>query len=273
VTRRAERWPAERFYWAVVEAPQWRRSGPLPLALHEQVEQALPIAAADLHLVCTPLNSGRLLVCGATRSELETIQPDVLSLRPENVPSCLGVPAAGLPLDLLLGQFEPAPFRRARLRLHLLALAALFLVTALLAIGFHRRTTAWESSTSTTLAATAALLQERAPGRTADQLTLDAHRRKAAAGEAARLESPDEATPALVNVLQSWPSNMTVKPLSLNITPGTAAISLTLEGDPSAFIDSFKPPVGWILEEPRHTKAGDTTRLNLQLRRQQSDDR
>src|SRR5690606_17382565 len=45
------RWPAARFYWAVLEAPGWTRSGPLPEGLRPELEELAPEPLDSLHAV------------------------------------------------------------------------------------------------------------------------------------------------------------------------------------------------------------------------------
>lgn len=266
---RAETWPSDRLYWAVIDAPQWRRPGLLPPGLHEEAEEVLPIPASDLHLVCCPVEGGRLVVCGLPRADLERLSSDVLALTPETLPGCLGVAAAAESLNLLVGEFEPAAVASAKAWVHFAAMAALVVIAGLAMIGLHRRAAAWERNAASAAEATSALLSQHAPGQTADELAMEVQKRKSDATDAAVLKSPEEAAPALVLILQGWPAEQSAKPLSLNVTPRTAAVSLVVPGDPSGFIESFRAPKGWSLEEPRLNTTGDTTRVNLQLHRNQ----
>jgi hypothetical protein len=249
----------------VIEAPQWRRAGVLPAGLQGEAEGVLPLPASELHLVCVPVEEGRLLVCGAPRADLNGLADEVATLTPDAVPACLGVPAAAPDLNLLVGEFEPGAVARARARVHLLGMAAAALIAALVTIGLQRRAAAWEGFAREAAGATSALLRRHAAGRSPEQLSLDLERRKREVVDAPVLTTPDEAAPVLVQVLRGWPTERPAKPLSLNITPRSAALSLVVQGDPSGFIEGFRPPAGWSLEEPRVSAAGDTTRVSLQL--------
>jgi hypothetical protein len=218
-----------------------------------------------LHLVCKPVERGHLLVCGAPRASLESLGPDVVVVTPVAVPGCLGATKTASDLNLLVGEFEPRLVARARARVHLAAMAFSVVIAGLVMIGLHRRASAWDRNAGIATESTAALLKEHALGQTAEQLALDVQRRKGEATEASVLRTPDEAAPVLVQFLRRWPAEQSAKPLSLNITPRTAAVSLVVQGDASGFIGSFRPPAGWSLEEPRLNTAGDTTRVNLQM--------
>ena len=78
-----QRWPAERFFWALLEAPGYTRAGELPIGLRQALEDEVP--AEDLHAVCAPAADGRLIVCAAPREVLRAVNPG--GLRTETAPA------------------------------------------------------------------------------------------------------------------------------------------------------------------------------------------
>jgi len=97
------RWPAERFYWSVLEAPQWKRPGPLPEGLRAVLEEDLPVSAETLHAVGKPLGDGRLLVCAVESAEIEALGGDALTLGPDHAPEFAGAPVHADAINLLVG--------------------------------------------------------------------------------------------------------------------------------------------------------------------------
>src|SRR5688572_9736838 len=107
------RWPAERFYWAVLEAPGWARSGPIADGLRGPLADEVP-TSLDLHGACAPLGDGTVLACAAPASEIEALRATALSLTPESLPDFARGRCDPSVLNLLTGPFEPLPVRRAR---------------------------------------------------------------------------------------------------------------------------------------------------------------
>lgn len=259
-------WPADHFYWAILDAPGVRRAGPIPAGLLPLLEDDVPASADDLHAVGVPLAGGRLCVCAAEAAALRAIPPGTLSLTPESLPSFLANQCLSPDqFNLLAGAFEPGPLRRRRVRRHALAAGTMALCAALVAIGLHRRASRWEAyahdarATSQTLAAETANVPPHQLAAQAARLrgTLDALAKAA--------PSPDASIP-LAAALKAWPASIPSKPQSITTNPTGIAISVTLEGEPAAFLDAFMPPEGWTLDEPRVNSADKVARLALQLR-------
>lgn len=259
-------WPTNRFYWATLDAPGVRRVGPIPTGLLPLLEDDVPANADDLHAVGVPLSGGRLGVCAAEAAALRAVPPGVLSLTPEALPSFLA--SQGLSPDqfnLLAGAFEPLPLRRRRFHRHAFAAGTVALCAALLAVGLHRRTAHWESYThdartaSQTIAAEAASVPPH-------QLAAQASRVRGTLDALAKAAPSPDASIALAAVLRAWPTSIPSKPQSITTNAAGIAISVTLEGEPAAFLDAFTPPQGWMLDEPRVNTVDKVSRLALQLR-------
>lgn len=259
-------WPAERFYWSVIEASPWSRRGALPAGLRAVLEEDLPLPDDSVHAVCAPLDGGRLVVCAVGRSALSTVEPGARMLTPEQLPPWVEGPADPAALNLLVGEFEPRAARAERTRRHAAAIAALVLTTAFVAIGLSRRAEAWASSAQAAAAETDAALARAAPRTTADQLLMEVSRARRLADAAARIRPPADASRSLAALLRAWPTEVPSRPQSLLVSEGAATVSVTVTGDAAPFLSALKPPRGWSMDEPRLNTADNLTRLTLQLR-------
>lgn len=261
-------WPAKRFFWAVLEAPGWKRSGPLPSCLAGALAEELPVEIASVHAVVAPVDSngaagpatGSVVVCAARMADLEALPAPMLSLTPHAVPD-LGV-ASVEPhrFNLLVGAFEPRPVRRARLRTHLCAAATLLLCAAMVALGSTRRASAWRTH--------AEVVRQAAAQSVGDADSLDAELDRLHAIVAARdgsLAPLNDAAADLARVLAGWPADSACTTHSIAIGPQGASIAIEVEGDPARFLESLTPPPGWTIDEPRLNSIRGGTRLSLRL--------
>jgi hypothetical protein len=260
-------WPADRFYWIVLDTHGVTRAGALPALLLPMLEEAAPADTTTMHAACVPLTDGRLAVCAIDRSELESIPSETLSLTPDSLPPF--VDSLGVSRDqfnLLVGEFEPRPIRAARIRRHAFAAATLLLCGVLITIGLHRRASHWNEAAKTarehaTQLAVTAFKSERL-----DDLANEAARLRETQDIFTRTKPPPDASLILAHVLNAWPANVPSKPQSISIGDAGVSISLSIEGDATAFLQAFTPPKGWTLDEPRLNTVDNITRLALQLR-------
>lgn len=263
------RWPPERFLWAVLESPVWRRAGPVPLGLLADVADEFPVPIEDLHTVGAPAGDGRVVVCAARREELATIDPDVASLTPDRIPDCVETNVDPEVLDLLVGDFEPPARRRARFRRHLALSATVFTCATLIAIGLGRRIMHWNDVAVTAREASVELASRVAPGVVPEHLAMEVLRLRSAA-EAQRVRSPRDAALTLASLLNAWPNATSITPQSIAVSDAGVSLSVSVEGEASAFLGVLKPPEGWTLEDPRLNASGGITRLTLQMRPKES---
>ncbi len=260
-------WPAERFYWAVLDAPGLARTGELPAGLLAMLEEDAPADGAELHAVCAPLEDGRLAACAAERSELAEIPTGVLSLIPASLPPFIG--SAGFTperFNLLVGPFEPPPVTRRRLKRHAFASATVLLCGLLIAVGLHRRASRWGEHAQSAQAAAVRLAAAASTPGGPKVLAAEAARLRGAREALAKAAPPLDASLALAAVLHAWPAGVPSKPQSIAVSPTGVSIAVSIEGDAAAFLRAFTPPTGWTLEEPRLNTADKVTRLALQLR-------
>jgi len=260
------RWPADRLFWSVLEAPVWNRAGVLPLGLWPAFEDDCPVSASELHAVCAPIGEGRLLVCAARRDDLAQVAPTVLSVIPEVVPE-FGSAATARSLNLLIGSFEPAMIARTRRRTHLVTALTLAAVFSLTVFGFERRAERQVSSANDSRRVSAQLLSSHSP----DNLTslrADVARLRSLTKEIAQLESAPDVTEGLAAILNGWPAACSAQTRSISIGAGGTTIVAVVEGDASDFIRGFRLAAGWTMDEPQMSRIDSKTRLTMHLRRE-----
>lgn len=298
-------WPAERFYWSVLIPPSGAciRPGPLPAGLRPAFDEVVPEpdeseAPSDadgrsrLHVVCTPLSDGRLVACAAPAALLHALNPAVLVLTPDELPEfvmagssadgteCGDVSATttiATSLNLLVGDFEPAPFRRARASRRILALAGLVVVCVAVTLGLSRRAAldrafaqeAKDRSEEVTRAIGESL---GVRGLRSEALSRALSRASQAAEAASRISPAADASGALSDLLAAWPPDAGCSPQTLIVADETVVVAVSIDDDAAAFLRRLMPALrtaGWSLDEPRLTNLRGVTRLNLCMRRRE----
>lgn len=270
-----DHWPADRFYWAVVDGQGWDRPGLVPPGLRGTLGEEFPEPIDTLHIIAEPFE-GRLLICAARRADLGSVRS--LSLSPDDLPPFAPQGIDPDHLNLLIGEFEPRPIRRARARAHLIAAAALLACSAILSTGLARRGAHWNAhARGADLARESIVLgalggngggggggggSEDGAGMVDLRTEVDALR--------ATLGAPSspitDAAADFAALLRGWPTQEPCTIHSIRMGADGASLSLHLEGDPAAFLRSLEPPPGWAADEPRLTSTGDGTRLSLRVR-------
>ena len=216
---------------------------------------------AGLHAVCMPMGRDRVLACAAPREVFAGCDPGTLSLTPESLPDF----AAGDPtrLNLLVGTMGPPWLRRARTTRQLILLAAAVVAGLAVTLGLVRRAAQWTTLSRRWDVARASVLE--ASRVSASNLEQELRKRKPSV--AAASVPRNDAAADLSKLLSCWPVATPSKPLSIGVGPAGIQIAVCVEGDSTPFVTAFKPPAGWILDEPRLNTTGSITRLNLQLHR------
>jgi hypothetical protein len=261
------RWPPERFFWAVVEAPAWRggrsRGGLLPPGLLIEAAVELPLAIEDLQVVGLPCGDGRVVICAARRDELAVVDAGAVSLTPQELPGCVEADVDPAALQLLVGEFEPPVMRRARLRRHAGLAGTIVACAALVAVGLGRRAEHWDNIAGAARDARLQLAARAAPGVAPERLAIEVARLRAAAAGG---PAPRDAALTLTSLLDAWPNAAAATPQSIVVGDSGVSVSVSVEGEPSAFLAALQPPEGWTLDDPRLNAAGGVTRLTLQMR-------
>jgi hypothetical protein len=209
--------PAELLYWGHV--PPGAADG--PDAIRFRFERFLPLPVERLHVATTRLPDQSTLIVGieserlrAHLAERPDITPDTWELVPASVPTFVAqVPAVAErigKLNLLHGDFEPAPHRRVRQRTHLAIHLAFALVVILLVIGIERRFQAASAHAQTQRQVMQTALTSvvpPTPGVRPDvQLTMELRRLEQAARDPAATSSD---VPAILQGLwRIWPHDL-----------------------------------------------------------------
>ena len=261
------RWPAERFYWAVIDGLGWTGRGELPPGLSPLLADEVPTPVEDLHAVASPLSQdGRVVVCACPRQLLIALDPRVTSLCPESIPSVLDSSIEPDRLNLLVGDLEPAPLRAARRRRHFHAAATIFIGASLAALGLARRTHSANAHAADAARAGDALLHQLAPDHRESTAESRVRAMKSIAARARQTTPSTDAAHAFEKFLHSWPASTSAQVQSVSVGPDGISFGVVTEKDPAGFIKSFKAPDGFTLDEPRLAAAGTVTRINLHLR-------
>ncbi len=229
----------ERFYWAMLDEPCPRLLSPRRRArLGYTFESVLPAPIESVHASYARAGN-RTVACAMDRDELEQIRAwGAIALHPADAPPFIADQIEAVPLDrlnLLTGAFEPPALTRHRCRRALETIAALILVTAILALGAQRRIDTAHASADAADAARLALLADilpPAPGATqAPELRLVGELRRlqrTRAVPAADLAPPDGAAP-LADLLAVWPADLHVRTRQLRASPTEIHIQVALD--------------------------------------------
>lgn len=262
-------WPADRFFWAVLEAPGWSRSAPMPLGLAGALADELPVDIDSVHAVATPMSGpnagGRVLVCAARIAELNDLPDGTLSLAPDSVPTLGPEPVNPADLNLLSGAFKPRPLRRARARSHRCGALSLLLCAVIAATGLGRRAANWNALARHRHEATVRIAPDL-PATDAEIVSLRARLQ----GTTGSASPPVDAAEDLALVLAGWPSVTACTTHSIAVGAHGASIAIQVEGDPSRFLQALRPPSGWSIDEPRLNSVRGGTRLSLRMTREPS---
>lgn len=285
--------PADQFYWGVLEYPTRgasrrgragsRAARPLAPGLLADLAADAPAPIEDLHAVAIELEAtdaqpgqpAAVLVCAALRDTLAELPEGTLSFGPADIPAALGLAELkpnALDLNLLVGEFEPRPMRRARFRRLLLAASCLTACTCLVSLGLVRRAHHASEQARVTAESTARALSGVEAGATVESLERANAQLRDAITLTKQSAEPPDAVLALETMLARWnpPPDAKVTPLSLSVTGETVNATLLFEGDSAAFLSSFTAPPGWTTAEPRLTRSGQTTRVQLTVTRDRS---
>ena len=261
------RWPPGKFFWAVLYAPGLIKAGPLPEALYPEQADLIPVPIEEVFAVAAPTTDRRLLACAIRRTHLEDLPPGLGSFTPDSVPESLGVTVEASWLNFMVGEYEPKEVRRQRARRHGLNGAVVLLAAALMSVGLTRRAAHLVQVAERARAAAAALAQSVVPGVAPAQapwaIDQELSRLREHARAAGALTPPPDASVHLASLLEAWPAQVSSKPQALSVSPTSMIASVSLDGDPAAFLRSFRAPGGWSLDEPRVNSSGGLSRVSL----------
>lgn len=266
---RAIAWPADRFFWAVVEAPGVQRAGPVAPGLAELLEDEIPASLDDLFAVQAPCGDSRLLVCALPKATLQSLERGLDRLMPTEVPAEIAIGVAPESLNLLQGAFEPPHIRRRRQRWRTACTACLLAMLVFTAFGLSRRAEHWRERAFTAERERAALIAATIPGQLPSDASMAAERARweDRARSTGLVDRPRAGTPALAMLLGSWPLELDAELQSVLAKPDEITVSALVRDDPADFLAAFSVPEPWRLTEPQIRAVGNASRLTLRLTR------
>jgi hypothetical protein len=280
------RWPAEQFYWAVLDAAALAaRSRPRHTLLGYLFENVLPgLAIEDLHAIYrrVPASSSEYIACALPRCTLAEIPEAAMTLAPVAVPEFiqrrLGATESIASINLLTGPFTPRPIRRLRQSLAWIATASIALCAAMLVCGAQRRIRAMELEIARILDLQASVYQrvlgpDGAAGASPQphELRLLAelrHLEQTRSAAAPDLKAENCAA-SLANLVALWPLDLHMQTESMMMT----ADSITVRGqapamaDAQALADALAGLQGWRMAQPQSEARQDHVDLTLRLDR------
>lgn len=268
-------WPAERFYWGVIDAsvlpPRRRRREQLGFLFEPWVPQPFD----ELQAVYEPLGDGRYLACAVVRAELAQLGADIETLTPKEVPSFVVDKIEPGRLNLLTGCFTPPAVRRLERR-WAQAAVLIFLVWVLsVAVGLGRRAGALERRAQRLSAQEENVYRVvlgPATGVLPRPLQLEAELRnlRQTRSPTARVLEPSDASLVLGELLGRWPDGLAVETDSIHITPDSIHLQCTLKS--TAQVQQLASAVGelpgWKLLQPTIRSQADSVRATIQLQRE-----
>ena len=286
------RWPASRFYWAVLTPAVLDKAGPVgtvpPRAtLETLLAEELPVDVADMHAVFVSLGERGVLACSVPITDMESLPESARTLGPNGVPAGLTEivpPETVASLNLLQGLYEPACVRHAR---QAVLASATWIAAALIAIvglGLHLqasadRRAAIEAQQAAELiardaVATSAITQmdgavNAGQQNAIDQLHAVVTRLSRERGDQASNARPADAAMAMSELLSQWPKGLATRMDSLAF--GETSIRLTGSvanfDEASVLTDAFKGIPGWNAEQPQVTAQGNRVSIRTSLTR------
>jgi len=272
-------WPAERFYWAVIEsAPAGRRDGAFNNRLFDGLlDEQVPANVVGLHAVYLTTHGDRLLACAAKRAELDALPEDATSLRPASVPAfaeSLAPPDAASRINLLQGPYEPRPVRRERERRTNVVLPALVGTFALAGVGFARRASADKAFAADARASAVSVLGACAELLDAPtDITIGEIRDRVREFRLTRSRpdsAPRDAAGCLTGLLAGWPTVDGAQTQSLRVDSSGAHIVVHAPDIDAAraFASGVAAPPGLARGEPQVDASASGAVLRLRLAHQ-----
>ena len=261
----AVRWPAERFYWAVLDASSLPTRRPSHEQLAFLLEPLVPQPLEDIHAVFVPLGGRRHLACAAGREELqEALAAGVVSLGPAGAPPFLEVPGDLVErIELLTDQFEPVPVKAGRRRMVVEALALGLAAVALALVAVERRVARWQDAEQVVRDGLAGVYEAAlGPAATASalplplQLEAELRRLRRTRGGAGMPAGGDQqardAARDAERVLAAWPADALVRVESLQVSGGTATVRGRADEPETVeeLAGALAAVPGWSLDQP-----------------------
>jgi hypothetical protein len=286
-TPRRLQWPAERFYWAVLDAsvlPARARSGAGRSAkrlgyLFENVVPGVPIE--DVHSVYRRLKGRqrRFVACGVPCTVLEGVDPDAVTLRPRSLPSFIPEDLDPACLNVLTGPYLPGAVRRLRRRWRAHVGVMLVVCVGALLVGAERRVQAVQKQHDDVIAARALVLQQvlgpQAPATGSSQppelrLTAELRRLEQTRNPGVAIAQAANGSSILSELLSRWPGDVHARTESIVVAPTSITVRATVDtmADAQRFADAFVGLRGWRLRQPRSESRRGHVDVTLRFERE-----
>ncbi len=285
------RWPADRFYWAILDTSSMpgrltvrsRRQHERLGYLFESVLPGVTIEQVQAAYQRLPGDAKRVLACGITRNVLEQeVDQCALTLSPQTAPAFVDERIEPAALNLLTGRYCPGVVRRAHRRLILSIGLALTLCAVLVILGLERRTSAQRRAHDDVFTARTAILEQvlgsaaPAPGMGAElRLTAERRRLEQTRSHDVAVSELHDSARVLARLLGLWPSDVPAQTESLAISSTSITIRAQVPSmaDAQRLADALALLPNWQLHQPQSESRRDHVQVTLRLRRNQEQDR
>jgi hypothetical protein len=273
------RWPAESFYWGVLDASVLDRITLIDPRRRDRhlgylFESSLPLPIEEVHAVYRRVSGDRFIACGVERELLSSLEPTAAMLGPASLPAAIAGEIEPDAFNLITGAWAPPIVRRLR-RLSVIIIVVAMGAGAMLGVlGLERRTRAIRDEVAW-LAAEETRIYERALGPPSPGAVLPPERLLVA--ELARLERtrrPDApataatgVAPILAGLLSHWPAGIQAETSVLSV--GSEAVTITAEvptmADAQALSDALADLDGWTVQLPRTQARSGSVDVTIRL--------
>lgn len=286
------RWPASRFYWAVLTPAVLGDIGyvgnvPPRATLETLLAEELPVDVADVHAVFVSLGERGVLACAVPVTDLESLPDSARTLGPNGVPTGLadiGPPETVASLNLLQGLYEPACVRHARQAVWTSATWIAAALIAIVGLGLHLQASADRRAAieaqhaarriASDAIATRAITQVDGAVNTGQQNAIDqlhavVTRISRERGDQASSARPADAAMAMAGLLSQWPKGLATRMDSLAFGETSIRLAGTVASfeDASVLTDALKAIPGWDAEQPQVTAQGNRVSIRTSLTR------
>jgi hypothetical protein len=263
-------WPADRFYWALLD-PGHHRSSRRPDArrLGYLFEEFLPLDLEQVHAVYCPAGDGRWIACGVERRIAAELPQHVTSLVPESFPEFApGFPGA-VTMNVLTGDLEPASIRRVRRTTAIVFTVGVLFLGFFVAAGFLRR--AWANERQLDMLdglRASRITQALGPAANPDLSLLAALRQV----RQTHVEEPDadnrlDAAQLMESLLRAWPADPRVQIETITVAPASIALTgLAPSSDVAADLaEKVRNVNGWTLQQPQFESRSQGVSFTIHL--------
>lgn len=278
------RWPAERFYWAILDASSMpgrptgrsRRQHERLGYLFESVLPGVTIEEVQAVYQRLPGDATRILACGLPKNVLNNdVDASAVTLTPESAPGFLEGPVDLARLNLLTGSFLPHAVRHLRRRWLLHVCLIFTFCAALLIVGLERRTNLHRHWISDLAAAQETIIKQvlgpntPLPGAGGGELRLIAQRRRLEQTRSDDLPVSEvgNAAAILTRLLALWPHDLHAQTQSLSITSSSITVRAAVPtmADAQTLADAFTSINGWRLQQPQSEVRRDRVDVTLRF--------